>query len=274
MDASLVSGVFESPAILASLGAALLATIGIALAMLNRGLAQANGAYVSGFAAGLLVASAILHLIPGALSEGLTYAFWILGGFVGMYLIGEVFRCGAGSSQSLAAAGVAVGGIGLHSLIDGFSYPVLFEYDVHTGWLAVAGLMLHELAEGVIVYMLLRTSGLRASLSAMLAFVAAGLTTPAGALASAFAFPQLDANVQHILLSIAAGAVLYVGAGHLPRHIPQAKRMGSAMTFLMGVALALILLALNPDHGHGHGHGHVHHHDHIDHGPMPSERGR
>ena len=48
----------------------------------------------------------------------------------------------------------------LFSFVDGLEYPMLSACELLTGLLAASGLILHEFAEGVIVFAVLRTLGM------------------------------------------------------------------------------------------------------------------
>jgi zinc and cadmium transporter len=61
-------------------------------------------------------------------------------------------------------------GIGFHSFIDGFVYSISFTVSFFTGFLATAGMVLHEFPEGIITYLLLVKSGFSERRAMMLAF--------------------------------------------------------------------------------------------------------
>ncbi len=112
-------------------------------------------------------------------------------------------------------------GIGFHSFIDGFVYSIAFTVSVFTGFLATAGMVLHEFPEGIITYLLLVRGGFSERGSLLLAFLAAALSTPLGMLISYPLISEIDRPLLGALLAVSAGALVYVGATHL---LPQAER--------------------------------------------------
>ena len=56
-----------------------------------------------------------------------------------------------------------------------------------------------------------------------------------------------------ILMGLAAGALLYVGAGHLPQHIQDKSKPSLWLLFLGGILVASVLtLMFNLEGGHVH----------------------
>ncbi|MEO0878798.1 MAG: ZIP family metal transporter [Pseudomonadota bacterium] len=230
------------PALIASLTAAGLSLFGISLSAFNQKLTAANSHYVTAFAAGLLVSTAILHLFPEALEASPHGAFYILAGFVFMQASGYIFARPATERDGLTRAAVtpAILGIAFHSFVDGLEYPFLFEYDVNAGVLAAAGLVMHELAEGVVIFALLKQTRIGTLLAVILAIFAAALTTPLGAILSLQYVGGADEATIAAFLGIAAGVLIYVGAAHLPRHIAGREHQVWPAWFA-GSALALVV---------------------------------
>lgn len=266
-----------NPALFASLLAALLAFLGVMLAAFNTRWVDDNSSFVAAFAAGVLVTSAVVHLIPGALANGWQMAFVVVGGYVAMYLLGEIIPCndhhhhedGSISHQKDGGARLAVISllaISVHSIVDGLEYPVLFAHGIETGIVSSAGLILHEVAEGIIVFALLRTAGLSMLNAILLATLAAALTTPFGTVVSLFLIEGLSKQTLAVIFALAAGSVLYLGSTHLPRHIRTDKRGPATLAFLGGVAVA-IAFTLGHDHaGHDHAaHAHGSHGEEVAH---------
>ena len=242
------------PAVVASLIAALIASIGLGAAVLTAGWAERNAPYFTAFAAGVLVTTA-LTILPEAAITTPVAPFAALLGYLVLYGINLGFKRSSGAVLAPLLA------IGLHSFIDGLEYGILFEHDTYTGFLASLGLIAHEFAEGVILYAVLRSAGLRAAFALFGAFIGAAVTTPLGAVASQPLIEALGEVGLGTLLAGAAGALLYVGATHLPTHLNRGERPGLIVVYLLGVALSLSLSATHLGLTHGHGHGPDHDHD-------------
>ena len=231
-------------AVLASLVAALIATLGLAVVARREAWARANAPFFTAFAAGVLVTTA-LTLFPEALAATEHAPMAALVGYLLLYGLNLLFKEGGAATAAFAA-------IALHSFLDGIEYGVLFDHDGYTGLIASLGLIAHEFAEGVILFAVLRTAGLRTATALIGAFVGAAVTTPLGALASQPLLDSLSAEGMGLLLAGAAGALLYVGATHLPIHLAQGGRRGLISVYLIGVGVALGLHVLHPeDAAHG-----------------------
>ena len=75
-----------------------------------------------------------------------------------------------------------------------------------------------------------------------IAFLTAAITTPLGALISYPFISRLDSSVLGILLSLSAGALIYVGATHL---LPKTENESKKYTFLAlaaGIGVAIIII--------------------------------
>jgi len=133
-------------------------------------------------------------------------------------------------------------GIGLHSFIDGFIYSIAFTVSILTGFLATIGMVLHEFPEGIITYLLLVRGGFRERHSMLLAFLAAAATTPLGMLVSYPLVSEIDRETLGCLLSLSAGALVYVGATHLLPRAEQEHKKYSLVALAGGVLVAVVIV--------------------------------
>lgn len=246
---------WTSPAIIASLVAALVATCGLVAVRVNSAFADKYSGYFSAFAAGVLVMTA-LRLFPEALEITPQAPYLVLGGYLLLFVINALLR----HEERVGLAIAPLIGIGLHSFLDGVEYGILFQHDIMIGIIASIGLILHEFAEGMILFALLRTGGLKPGMATVAAFFGAALTTPVGALVSVEYLHAAPGEVLGVLIALASGALLYIGATHLTMHIANTKRALSVVFYGLGVAVAL---ALSVAH-HGLATGDDHHHNSIE----------
>jgi ZIP family zinc transporter/zinc and cadmium transporter len=135
-------------------------------------------------------------------------------------------------------------GIGFHSLIDGIIYSVTFSVSIFTGALSAIGMVLHEFPEGIVTYILLIRGGFRPGTAFLSALGAAALTTPVGTLISFPVISQIEKPILGALLSLSAGALVYVGATHLlPRAEKEPRRfslvaLGAGIMVAVGIMLS------------------------------------
>jgi zinc transporter ZupT len=105
-------------------------------------------------------------------------------------------------------------------------------------------MVLHEFPEGIITYMLLLRSGFSERKSLLLAWLAAALSTPLGTLVSIPFVSQISQAILGALLSLSAGALVYVGATHLlPQAEAEPKRY--SLVALGGGILVAVAIALS-----------------------------
>lgn len=205
-----------------------------------------NSTYFMCFAAGVLISASFLHIIPKSISMNPNAPFYLLSGFFGLHFFNRfitAFVCQKDPQKEQYGIGVVpMIGIGFHSLIDGFVYSIAFTVSIFTGFLATAGMVLHEFPEGIITYLLLLRGGFEERSAMILAFFAAALTTPLGMLISYPVISEIDKPMLGALLSLSAGALVYVGATHLLPRAEQEHKRYSFVALGGGILVAIIIV--------------------------------
>ncbi|MGD8614469.1 MAG: ZIP family metal transporter [Gammaproteobacteria bacterium] len=195
------------------------------------------------FAAGVLISVSFLHIIPTSLAMSANAPAYLLSGFVLLHLFNRfitAFVCERGPDSRYGIGLVPMIGIGFHSLVDGVVYSITFSVSIFTGVMAATGMVLHEFPEGIITYLLLLRGGFSEKTSLILAFLAASISTPVGMLVSYPYISQVDRALLGALLSLSAGALVYVGATHL---LPQAeKEHGKYSLFALGAGILVAVV--------------------------------
>jgi ZIP family zinc transporter len=233
-------------AFLTSLLAATVTGLGIYTIRRFAAWGQRNTAYFMCFAAGVLITASFLHMVPRALAMNPQAPAWLLAGFFGLHLLNRFLTtmvCDKPSGHQDYSLGlVPMLGIGFHSFLDGAIYSITFSVSILTGYLATLGMVLHEFPEGIVTYLLLLRSGFAERRAALLAFLAAAVTTPLGMLLSYPSVRLLDPHTLGCLLALSAGALIYVGATHLLPRAEQERRKFSLLALAGGVLVALIIV--------------------------------
>jgi len=121
-------------------------------------------------------------------------------------------------------------------------YSVTFNVSILTGALAAIGMVLHEFPEGIVTFVLLERAGFSQRKSALYAFLAAAVSTPLGTLVSYPFINNIQASTLGILLSISAGALVYVGASHLLPAVERENRKYSIFALAAGVLVAVFIV--------------------------------
>lgn len=225
--------------------AAVVTTAGIYTIRNFVGWGQRNITYFMCFAAGMLISASFLHIVPKSFSMNTNAPTYLLVGFFSLYLLNRLitaFVCQRDPAKEQYGIGlVPMVGIGFHSLIDGMVYSIAFSVSIFTGFIATAGMVLHEFPEGIITYLLLVKGGFKERNAMILAFFAAALTTPLGMLISYPLISEIDKPMLGALLALSAGALIYVGATHL---LPKAEQEDKRYSFVAlggGVLVATII---------------------------------
>ncbi|MFW6154972.1 MAG: ZIP family metal transporter [Planctomycetota bacterium] len=230
---------------LAAVAACGVTTLGIHLVSRRERWARSHSIHFISFAAGMLLSVTVLHLVPEALATGGAAAWLILAGFLAIYLLNRLLHLYFGESRKEAPLGlIPMLGIGLHSFIDGWIYSVTFSVEIFTGVLAAIGMILHELPEGIIVYVALQRGRYQGRRAWWYAFLAAAVTTPAGALISYPVAGLVSEAALGGMLALSAGVLLYVAAAHLLPQVERENRPVSTLFFGAGVLLAVTIILL------------------------------
>jgi zinc and cadmium transporter len=227
-------------AILASLVAAGVTTTGLFVIRRFETWGSHNATYFSCFAAGALITVSFLHIIPRSFAMNEQAPAFLLAGYMSFYLINRFIHVYVCDKTPESAIGlIPLLGIGLHSLLDGVVYAITFNVSVLTGMLAATGMVLHEFPEGIVTYILLLRGGFSPKKAWLLAFLAAALTTPFGAVAAYPVIDQVSQTMLGALLAITSGALVYVGATHLLPLAQHDERPFSLAAMASGVVMAL-----------------------------------
>lgn len=233
-------------ALIVSSSAAAVTTLGIYTIRNFENWGRRNTAYFMCFAAGVLISASFLHIIPKSFSMNPHAGAYLLIGFLGLHFFNKfitAFVCEKDPNKAEYGIGIVPTlGIGFHSFIDGFVYSITFTVSILTGFLATAGMVLHEFPEGIITYLLLVRGGFTERNAMILAFLAAALSTPVGMLVSYPFINQIDKSLLGALLSLSAGALVYVGATHLLPKAQQEHKKYSFVALAGGVLVAVVMV--------------------------------
>lgn len=235
-------------AIIFSLIACISTSIGIFIIWNYNEWGQRNVVYFMSFAAGLLIAVSLLHIIPESLELNLSAPLFVLLGFLALHVYDRFLDDHSSlnheerSNHYRSLGIISAWGIGLHSFVDGVVYMVTFNVSMFTGVVTSTAMVFHEIPEGIITYLLLREAGFSEKRSLIFSFMAAAISTPLGAI---LAFPLVnslqDAQLG-MLLALSAGALLYVGASQLLPESEMGDRRYNLLTLGLGILIALIII--------------------------------
>ncbi len=230
---------------IAGLIACTITTIGIYVINHFAEWGKRNMVYFTSFASGVLISVSFMHIIPESIEMNKNAPIFLLVGFFSLYLINrflKVFVCHGGKCDERAFGIIPALGIGFHSFIDGVIYSITFSVSVLTGSLAALGMILHEFPEGIVTYLLLVKAGFNKRKSSFYAFLAAAFTTPLGVFVSWPFIKNLTDPILGILLSLSAGALIYVGATHLLPEVEKENKKYSLLALAAGIMVAFVII--------------------------------
>lgn len=217
------------------------------------------------FAAGLLVSGALLHLVGRSveLIGGEGALAWTLGSFLFFYLaeahfVPHVHARGDAVVEDLQhphhgrpvdpdhRVGIMVlAGLAMHSIVDGLSVGAGLAAGAMLGSVTALLVVVHKLPVGIAAMSALYHSGTPGRRAAV---ISAGLAliTPVAVVVSYVSFRTVSSGVLGILLALAGGSFLYVGAADLLPEGQARGRVANTATFMFGV-LVMILIKVAVD---------------------------
>ena len=183
--------------------------------------------YVVAAGAGFMLAAAFVRMLPESAQVPHAYLF-VLVGYFGIHLfehtVAPHFHFGEEIHPDAflkpAAGWLAVLGLGVHTLFDGVAIAAGFMIGPRLGLLLFLAVLLHKLPEGFTIASIMLATG-RSSAAALAAGLALGLCTVLGALGTSL---LAETHVGYAL-ALSAGVTIYVAASDL---IPEVNREGGA----------------------------------------------
>jgi ZIP family zinc transporter/zinc and cadmium transporter len=196
--------------------------------------------YLLSLGAGFLLAAVLLEVIPESFAlSGPNALIYVLAGYLAVHLfvhtVSQHVHFGEETHVEEVRRGytgeVALAGLLLHALFDGVAMGAGFLVSRYLGAVLLTAVVLHKVPEGFTVASLMLARG-RSRGSALAASYALGIATLVGALLTGLLSGQIG-----IILPLSAGITLYVAASDL---VPEANReqdLGVAGTVFLGAAI-------------------------------------
>ena len=217
--------------------------IGVMLVFYKEKWARANSIYLLSFAAGIMLATAFVHIIPESLElskKGAAIA--ILSGIMGFYLLQTfmMFHSHEDEQEAHQIGMLALIGLTFHSLLDGVAIVAGFEASYRVGVLTTLAVLLHELPEGVMTTGILLHSGMKKS--KILAYsILVAVATPIGAIVSHFVLSGISTTIIGILLALAGGSFVYVAAVELIPETQKELKLLNVASLIGGVLFITVI---------------------------------
>jgi len=196
------------------------------------------------FSSGVLLGIAFLHLVPES--------FELAGRHAALALLFTFALLYAAESVTLVHAcedflepqhhhfhlipRSALLALTVHALIDGLVIGVGLHQNVFLGSIMSFGVILHKFSDGLTLSSLLAASQYSKDRSIRLGASLAA-ATPTGAFVGYFLSTQLPSNLTGIVLGMATGSFIYVGAADLLPRLHHVRDRYCIVFFLLGIAI-------------------------------------
>lgn len=229
---------------------------GGALLLLKHNLIVKISHLVASFAAGALLATAFLDLLPEAAHEaeelGINVFMWALAGFLFFFILERFIHWFHGHSHkhenidSKPTVPLIVLGDSIHNFIDGIAIASTFMVSIPLGIITTFAVAAHEIPQEIGDFGILLHKGVKKKKVFMINFLSA-LTSIIGALLAYFIGGMIEGIVP-IFLSITAGFFIYIAAADLIPEIHHENRKGFAvfesLLLISGVIAVWIVIQL------------------------------
>jgi len=200
-----------------------------------------------GFAAGALIGSAFLHLLPEAVEEGGSSAvfFYTMIGFTVFFLMERYLywrHCHNGVCEIHTFTYMNLIGDGFHNFTDGLIIAASFTADLRLGVITTLAVIFHEIPQeigdfGVLVY-----GGFSKAKALLFNFICA-LMSILGAILG-YALSRATENATLFLISFTAGGFIYIAASDLIPELHRQKDVKRANIAFFAFLLGLVFMAL------------------------------
>ncbi|MEK7550174.1 MAG: ZIP family metal transporter [Patescibacteria group bacterium] len=173
--------------------------------------------YAIPFAAGVLLSVSMLHLMPETTEIlGETGFFYILIAFLASFLFEKYFALmhhheGHDGGEKKSSIPLVLFGDTIHNLIDGIAIGAAFVANPNLGLVVALSTFLHETPHEIGDFGVLISRGWSTKKAFFANFFSALATIP-GAFLVYFLVPDINSDTLAIVLAVAAGVFLYLGA--------------------------------------------------------------
>lgn len=250
--------------IVASVVVSLMSLVGL-LVLARKNWSEAMMSKILAAAAGALLASAFLHIIPEMFMEASESQMPLLSAIVLITILCLValeqliawHHCRHTSCEhehehhhlvgNKATAYSILIGDGLHNVVDGMVIASVFMVSPTLGWTATLAILLHEIPHEIGDFGILIASGMSKMKAAAFNLISA-LTALVGSVATYYFAQILDYEIY--FLAIAAGSFLYIALSDiLPelQHHTKRKLWPIIVSLLAGVVVIWLVGALGPE---------------------------
>lgn len=212
--------------------------------------------FLSSFAAGVLLGTAFLDLLPEAYehSSEVNLFFWVLAGLLGFFLLERFIHWfhhhGAGEHSDLkgknrSLVSLVVIGDSIHNFIDGVVIAATFLVSIPLGIVTSLAVAAHEIPQEIGDFGILLHRGIRKNRVLMINILSAAVSL-LGAILT-YLFKDSVIGILPIFLSLAAGFFIYIASSDLIPEIHNEEKRVVALveTLLLFVGVLVVLVSVS-----------------------------
>lgn len=254
-------------ALIGVFGISLISLLGLALISLNDSFLKKITTILVSLAAGTMIATAFIHLIPESLEivdlyikeVNITWIFVLIG--IITFLILEKLlnwhHCHKTKTHDHKKH-IAINNLladGLHNFIDGIIIGGAFSVDTQTGFLVLVAVALHEIPQEVGDFGILLHSGYSRAKALTYNFFSASIAI-LGTIAALVLGEVSDTSIG-LMSAFAAGSFIYISLGDLVPEIKDTPKLKNGLIHIAFVILGIIsitVLTVTLPHEHEHAH--------------------
>ena len=234
-------------AIGASVAVSLISLIGIFSLLVSGKLFDKILFLLIGFAAGSLIGTAFLHILPESLHHGKDIVVFsnVIVGFIAFFVLEKYFywrHCHHGTCDVHAFSYLNLIGDSLHNFSDGMVIGASFSVDIRFGIITTLAIIFHEIPQEISDFGVLVYGGFSKAKAIIYNFITALTCILGTALGYPLANKVKDFSV--FLLPFVAGGFIYIAAcdliPELHKHSDSKRNIFSMLAFLAGVIFILL----------------------------------
>ena len=204
---------------------------------------------ILGFAAGGLMGSAFLHLLPEAVESSVSvqnvFAYTLIG-FCFFFLMERYFywrHCHEDACDVHAFTYLSLVGDSIHNFLDGLLIAASFMTNTALGISTTIAVIIHEIPQEMGDFSILIYGGFKTSKALLFNFMTA-LTAVAGAVLGYFLLEKMG-SLSSLLVPFTAGGFIYIASSDLIPEIHKHKHNNRAnLSFLMFIAGLVLMYVL------------------------------
>lgn len=239
-------------ALAATLVVSLLSMIGVLLFVKKSLLESKYGSILLSLAAGVMLATAVVDLLPEALESGVKpEIFWaLLGGICLFFILERVLHSfhhhqhGEHDHLGKPAAYLVLLGDGLHNFFDGIAIAAAFSVGNEVGVATTLAIILHEIPQEIADFATLLYAGFSRK-KALLFNLCSAFTAIIGLLLG-WQFLETFDGITPFFLAFTAGMFIYIACSDLipalHENFKKDQKWGQLVGFLVGVVLMTLLV--------------------------------